>query len=133
MKTAQGGQGGVSIMKNILALAAVAALCVAPALASTAAAAATKGEWTGYITDTHCGEKGATKDHDADCVKKCMKKGSKAQLFNDADKKIYDLNSFDKVQGLMGDKVTVKGTLDAKTNTITVDSAAKAAKAPAAQ
>ena len=119
-------------MKKILALAAVAALFVAPALAQTAkAAAATKGEWTGYITDTHCAEKGATKDHDADCVEKCMKKGSKAQILNDADKKIYDLNSFDKVKGLMGDKVTVKGTLDAKTNTITVESAAKAGKAPA--
>ena len=24
---------------------------------------AVKGEWTGFITDTHCGARGATKDH----------------------------------------------------------------------
>ena len=107
-------------MKTILALAAVAGLFVAPALADT------KGQWTGYITDTHCAEKGAIKDHTADCVEKCMKKGSKAQILNESDKKIYDLSSFDKVKSLVGERVTVKGTLDAKTNTITVDTAAKA-------
>jgi hypothetical protein len=85
-------------------------------------------EWTGYITDTHCGKNGATKDHTVKCVEKCMKGGSKAQILNDADSKVYDLDGFDKVKGLMGGKVTVKGTLDPATNTIKVESATKAPK-----
>jgi len=88
-------------------------------------AAATK-TWTGYVTDTHCGKKGAAADHTVGCVEKCMKAGSKAQIMNDADGTIYDLDSFDKVKPLMGSKVTVKGTLDGKTNVIKVESAAKA-------
>ncbi len=118
-------------MRRLLALAACAALFAVPALAqepakAAPAKAATGGEWTGYITDTHCGEKGATKDHTADCVQKCMKGGSKAQIMTEADKKLYNLDGFDKVKSLVGSKVTVKGKLDAATNTITVDSAAKA-------
>ena len=83
-------------------------------------------QWTGYITDTHCGAKGAVKDHTVACVQKCMRSGSHAQILNDADKKIYDLDSFDKVKDLMGHKVTVKGTYDEKTHLITVASASKA-------
>ncbi len=105
-------------MKKILYLAAALTLSAAPLFAQT------KGEWTGYITDTHCGKKGASKDHDADCVQKCMKGGAKAQISSDG--KIYTLDGFDKVKALMGSPVTVKGTLDAKTNTITVESATKA-------
>jgi hypothetical protein len=110
-------------MRTILA----AALALGVAAAPLAAADATKGEWTGYITDTHCGTKGAVKDHSADCVQKCMKGGSKAQIHSESDQKLYNLDSFDKVKDLMGAKVTVKGTLDPATNTITVDSAARAA------
>jgi opacity protein-like surface antigen len=111
--------------KAFLALAVVLGLAMAPAL--IAADAPAKGEWTGYITDGHCGEKGANKDHTADCVEKCMKAGTKAQIWIDADKKGINLDSFEKVKSLVGSKVTVKGTLDAKTNTIQVESAAKAA------
>jgi hypothetical protein len=89
---------------------------------------AVKGEWTGYITDTHCGVRGAGKDHTAACVEKCMKTGSKAQLWSDADKKAHDLDSFDKVKALVGTHVTVKGAMDPETGAITVESAAKAAK-----
>jgi hypothetical protein len=108
-------------MKTILALAAAAALTVGAAAAETV-----KGEWTGYITDTHCGDKGATKDHTKGCVEKCMKGGSKAQIKNDADGKIYDLSSFDEVRPLMGQKVTVSGALDKDSNTITVAKAVAA-------
>src|SRR5262245_2999705 len=115
-------------MKTILMLATAAALCAGPALAEPAAKATAKGEWTGYITDTHCANKGAGKEHTADCVEKCMKKGSKAQILNEADNKLYDLDSFEKVKTLVGQKVAIKGTLDEKTNTIKVASAAKAAE-----
>jgi hypothetical protein len=107
-------------MKKLLALAAVGALSAAPLFAE---------EWTGYVTDTHCGKKGATKTHTAACVEKCMKGGSKAQIMNEADGKLYDLDSADKVKALIGNKVTVTGSLDAATNTIKVESAAKAAEA----
>jgi hypothetical protein len=109
-------------MKKILALTLAALL----PLAALAVAAPTKGEWTGYITDTHCGERGANKEHSADCVEKCMKGGSKAQILNEADKKIYNLDGFDKVKGLVGQKVTVKGTLDSESSTIQVESASAA-------
>jgi hypothetical protein len=115
----------MKIAKALLALTVVLGLAAAPAV--LAADAPAKGEWTGYITDGHCGAKGASKDHTADCVEKCMKSGTKAQIWIEADKKGINLDSFDKVKPLMGSKVTVKGTLDAKTNTIQVDSAAKAA------
>ena len=106
----------IGIKAGRLAAAALfSALLAVPAMAA---------EWTGYITDTHCGKNGATKDHTVACVEKCMKGGSKAQIFNEADQKIYDLDSFDKVKGLMGSRVTVTGSLDG--NTIKVESAAKA-------
>jgi len=108
-------------MRTLLSLA-VAALLAVPVVAS-----AEQCKWTGYVTDTHCGKNGATKDHTAACVEKCMKGGSHAQLMNDADGKIYDLDSFDKVKPLMGSKVTVTGTLEG--NTIKVASAEKAGDA----
>lgn len=92
------------------------------------AVATVTGEWTGYITDTHCGKNGATKDHTAACVEKCMKGGSRPQIWNEADQKLYNLDGFDRVRGLVGSRVIVKGTLDTATNTIAVDSAAKAAR-----
>jgi hypothetical protein len=97
------------------------------ASAGSAWAADAKGEWTGYLTDTHCAQKGANKDHTAGCVKKCMKGGSKAQILNEADGRLYDLAAFDaKVKPLVGKKVLLKGSLDKDTNTITVESAAVA-------
>ncbi len=123
-------------MKKLIALGAVVALSALPALASQdpvkpaakPAAATASDQWTGYITDTHCGEKGANKDHTVECVEKCMKGGAKAQIKSETDKKLYNLDSFEKVKALMGDKVTVKGKLDATTNTITVESAGKASQ-----
>ena len=107
-------------MKKLLVLSFAAAL-----VGGSAFAEAVKGEWTGYITDTHCASKGANKDHTAGCVEKCMKGGSHAQILNEADGKLYDLAAFDaKVKPLVGKKVTLKGSLDKDTNTITVESAA---------
>lgn len=112
-------------MKKLIALAFVATLTAGAAGASTAV----KGEWTGFITDTHCAEHGAGKDHTAGCVDKCMKGGSKAQILNDADGKIYDLSSFDpKVRPLVGKKVTLTGTMDSDSHVITVETAAVAKK-----
>lgn len=114
------------MVKRFSVLAAVALTTVLLAALPSLAADGSKGEWTGWITDTHCGVNGADRDHTAACVEKCMKGGSKAQIYVEAEKKAYALNDFVKVKALVGQKVTVKGTLDAATGTITVDSAAKA-------
>jgi hypothetical protein len=111
-------------MRTLLSFVAATFVLAAP-LAYSADAA--KGEWTGYITDSHCGAKGATKDHTADCVEKCVKGGSKAELYVEADKKSYPLNDFSKVKALVGQKVTIKGSKDADTGLITIESASKAA------
>src|SRR5689334_9048304 len=108
-------------MRTLLSLVAAIALSAPFAFAADA-----KGEWTGYVTDTHCGANGATKDHTAACVEKCMRGGSKAELYVESEKKSYQLNDFSKVKALVGQKVTVKGSLDPDTGTITVASAAKA-------
>jgi len=110
-------------MKKLLGIAVAAVLAGGMAWAANTV----KGEWTGYITDTHCGEHGANKDHTAACVEKCIKGGSKAQIRTEAGGKTYDLATFDaKVRPLVGTRVTLKGTLDTDTNTITVESAAAA-------
>ena len=111
------------MLKKLLAAAVLSVLAVAPL-----AAEVVKGEWTGYITDTHCGKRGANKDHTGACVEKCMKGGSKAQLFSESDSKTYELDSFDKVKPLVGKQVTVKGSLDTAKNIIAVETAAVAAK-----
>jgi hypothetical protein len=102
-------------MMKRLAGALVALLLAVPVVAQKT------GEWTGYITDKHCGKKGAVAEHTADCVEKCTKDGSKAQIWNETDDKAYNLNDFSKVKAYVGKKVTVQGTLDAKTNTIAIE------------
>ena len=97
-------------------------------LALPAYAAETKGEWTGFVTDTHCGAKMANADHSDACVEKCLKSGSKVHLVSEADQKMYDLDDYSKVKVLVGKRITVKGSLDSEKNTITVESAAPAGK-----
>jgi hypothetical protein len=116
----------MNLMKKTLPLLSLIALAVAlavPAYSDEGKA----GSWTGFVTDSHCGKRGAAKEHTADCVEKCVKGGEKAQIMNEADGKAYNLDGWDKVKGLMGGKVTVKGSLDETTATIKVASAEKAA------
>jgi hypothetical protein len=113
--------------RRLLGAAVLSVLMAGGALAADAV----KGEWTGWITDTHCGARGANKDHTAACVEKCMKTG-KPQLWVESEKKGHDLDSFDKVKTLVGTRVTVKGAMDSASGVITVESAEKAA-APVAQ
>lgn len=107
----------------LLSLVALAVVLAVPAFSDEGKA----GSWTGFVTDSHCGKRGAVKEHTADCVEKCVKGGDKAQIMNEADGKAYNIDGWDKVKGLMGGKVTVKGSLDEKTATIKVASAEKAA------
>jgi hypothetical protein len=68
--------------------------------------------WTGYISDSACGAKGANDKHAA-CAEKCVKeKGAKYVFVNDADHKVYLIDAQDKVAAHAGHHVTVKGTVD---------------------
>ncbi len=109
--------------RTIALLACLAVLClmVAPL---AAAAAGTAGSWNGWITDEKCGAKGANAAH-KDCAVKCAEKGSKLELYNTADKKLYKLDNQDMAKQHLGHEVTVTGTA-------TGDSIAVASIAPAA-
>jgi hypothetical protein len=85
----------------LLTLLAVAALALP-------ASAGTKGSWTGWITDTSCGAKGANADH-KDCAAKCAARGDKLVLFNAGDKKLYALDNQNLAKENIGHEVKVTG------------------------
>ena len=71
------------------------------------------GTWTGYISDSHCGAKGAGSDKHAQCAAKCVKEQGASYVFvNDADHKVYKVDNQDKVAEHAGHHVTVKGSVD---------------------
>lgn len=73
------------------------------------------GSWTGWISDEKCGAK-----VDAACAKKCIDAGQKAVFVNDKDKTVYPIANQDAVKGHAGHHVTIKGSMDK--NTLTVSS-----------
>jgi hypothetical protein len=88
--------------KTSIALIALLALTfLAPAIAHAV-------EWTGWSTDSHCGAKGAKAGHEK-CAEKCYKEGSKAVFYNNADKKIYQLDNQDLAKQHGGHHVKVSG------------------------
>lgn len=93
-------------MKTRLLAGIVLTLCAA------ALVFAATGTWTGYISDSMCGAKGANEKH-ADCAAKCVKEhGAKYVFVNDTDKKVYAIDAQDKVAAHAGHHVIVKGTVD---------------------
>ena len=85
------------------------------------------GSWTGWITDTHCGAKGAKDGHTA-CANKCAdEKAGKYALYNEANKKVYVLDPQDQAKAHAGHHVTVKGSVAG--DTIKVSSIAMAPEA----
>src|SRR5580704_19644786 len=88
------------------------AVAVAATLFAGALAMAAEGSWTGYISDSQCGVKGAN-DKAGECTTKCVKEhGAKYVFVNDADKKVYAIDAQDKVAAHAGHHVTVKGSVD---------------------
>ncbi len=104
-------------MTKRLLLCAVALVVVA-GMTLVAADKSKTGSWTGWITDTKCGAKGDNEKH-AGCAKKCVDGGAKYGLYNPADKKVYILNPQDKAAAHVAHHVTVKGTIEGDTITIT--------------
>ncbi len=102
-------------------------LILALALGSASFAFAGDGSWTGWVTDSSCGEKGAKASH-ADCAVKCVKeKGAKYALYTPGDKGVWILSNQDEAAKMVAKEVTVKGTLDKEKKSITVASIEPAA------
>jgi hypothetical protein len=106
-------------MVKRLLMGAVAVLFVASIASTGQNDAAKSGSWSGWVTDTSCGAKGAKADHTA-CANKCVKEhDAKYALYNSADKKVYILDPQDKAAEHAGHDVTVKGTVDGDTIHVT--------------
>jgi hypothetical protein len=87
-----------------------------------------EGSWTGWVTDTGCGAKGAKAEH-ADCAHKCVKeKGAKYALYTPDDKQVWVLSNQEEAGKMAGKEVTVKGKADKEKMTIEVASIETAAK-----
>jgi len=92
-------------------------------------AAPVKQKFTGVITDSMC----SSADHkgmrmgptDAECTIACVLAHGALYVLYDG-KEVYTLSDQKTPEKLAGKKVTVTGTLDAKTKTIQVDSIAAA-------
>jgi hypothetical protein len=92
-------------MKQVLrwTLAALALALVLPA------ATALADSWTGWISDDHCGAKGAKAGHE-DCARKCVKGGGQYVFVNSADQKVYSIDQQDLAGQHLGHEVKVSGT-----------------------
>ena len=91
------------------------ATIIAGTLFAAALTMASDGSWTGWISDSQCGVKGANAQA-GECTTKCVKEhGAKYVFVNDADKKIYAIDAQDQVAAHAGHHVTVKGTVEGDT------------------
>ncbi len=87
-----------------------------------------EGTWAGWVTDTHCGAKGANADHAA-CAKKCVEQdGAKYALYDNATKKVYVLEPQDQAAAHVAQHVRVKGSLEGDTITVSSIEEAPAGK-----
>jgi len=90
------------------------ATIAAATLFAAAMTMASDGSWTGWISDSKCGVKGANAGA-GECTTKCVTGGAKYVFVNDADKKVYVIDAQDKVAAHAGHHVTVKGSVDGDT------------------
>ena len=91
-------------------------------LFSLFAVSAMADEFTGWVSDSKCGVKGASAEH-KDCAAKCVKGGAAPVLV--MDNKVLKIDDASKVEGHIGQKVTVTGAVDG--DTIKVESVKAAA------
>jgi hypothetical protein len=92
---------------------------------ATLAAAQGKQSFTGTITDSMCAEADHSRmrmgANDGECTTACVSAHGAMYVLYDG-KRTYTLSDQDTPEKFAGKKVTVTGTLDAKTMTIRVDS-----------
>jgi hypothetical protein len=102
-----------------LSVVALASICVARGRTYTPAKA---GQWDGWVGDDKCGAKGADPSHAA-CAVKCVTGGAAIVFITGKDKTIYKVDNQDSLKDLVGQYVSVTGTLNG--DTIHVDKATK--------
>ncbi len=78
----------------------------------TVLAAAKDMSWSGWVSDSKCGVKGANAEHAA-CAKKCIAAGEKPVLVTDKDQKVVSIDNPDSVMGHLAHHVEVTGTMNA--------------------
>lgn len=66
--------------------------------------------WSGWISDSKCGAKGANASHAA-CAKKCIGAGEKPVLVTDQDGKVVPIDNPDAVKAQVGQHVEVTGNM----------------------
>ena len=92
---------------------------------ATLSAAQGKQTFSGTITDDECSRADHTRMRmgptDAECTRACISAHGAAYILYDG-KEVYTLSDQRTPEKFAGQKVTVVGTLDAKTKTIHVDS-----------
>ena len=112
---------------SIFSLGTVLSFC-----AISFCASGSKQQWTGYVTDTHCGthcQVTSKMTPYLKCIRSCVKKGSKYGLW--VGKHVYVLEPQAKAAAFAAKNVKVEGVL--KGNTIQMASIVSALKAPRAK
>ena len=97
---------------------------VASVLAAVTFGAAQSESFVGTISDSMCAQSHAAMrmgDTDAECTHACIEEHGGTYVLVDAEH-VYQLSDQKATKAFAGKKVTVVGTLDAKTSTITVTS-----------
>jgi len=88
--------------------------------ASLCSVAAFADEWTGYVSDAHCGAAhDKVSDANSKCVDTCMKKGSDPVFIHDGKVLKFDADSATKAKAYAGQQVKIDGSLDGETVKIT--------------
>ncbi len=96
-------------------------------LCLTVALTASANTLTGWVTDEHCGAKGASADHKA-CAEKCLQKGGKLVFYSPTDKTIYSLDNQEMAKQNIGHEVKVTGEVTGKSIKVASIAAAGPAK-----
>jgi len=104
---------------------------IAPLLCTAGLLLSQSRSFTGEIMDSQCAGmhshtrmmQGLDAKDAKDCTEKCVHQmGGKYALFDPSANAVYRLDNQDKAAAFAGQKVTVKGTLDAPSKTIHVES-----------
>ena len=66
--------------------------------------------YSGWISDSKCGVKGANAAHAA-CAKKCVEGGEKPVMVADSDQKVMPIDNPDAVKDQIGQHVKVSGSM----------------------
>ena len=98
------------MMKRLFSTLALAAVTLVT-LGFLAVSQARADSWTGWISDSGCGAKGADAKH-KDCTAKCVTKGAKYVFVNSETKDVVAIHNQDAVTAAnVGMEVTVNGSL----------------------